>query len=39
MNAVPVKAEDVDALVAEGTRAFEANTAITTELGAESGLS
>lgn len=38
MNAVPVAADDVGALVAEGSRAFEANTAITTELGDEAGL-
>ncbi|MFI0349096.1 heme oxygenase (biliverdin-producing) [Actinomadura sp. 9N407] len=38
MNAVPTGPEDVGALVAEGTRAFEANTAITIELGDEAGL-
>lgn len=39
MNAVPVGPDDIAALIAEGNRAFEANTAITTELGAEAGLS
>lgn len=39
MNAVPAGPGDIDALVSEGTRAFEANTAITTELGEEAGLS
>lgn len=39
MNAVPAGPDDIDALVAEGTRAFEANTAITLELGEETGQS